>query len=274
MTSTQPWHHRWQHVDDTTDPSWYIRFLDASRRGTLAQIESDPAAYYAFLEPAAGLRVLDVGPGTGALLAPLVTLLQPGGRIVGVDVSATMVREANRRAMELHAPMEFHEGDVHQLDFGDATFDRAMANQVFVHLENPARALREMVRVTRPGGLVAIWEADWETLIIDAPDRSVTRRIANFFCDSMPQGWIGRALPRLLREAGLTDVRVQPETLILPGPVWLDVDYGFGRIPEFAERAGAITAIERETWQRAVERRSSEGGLFVAFNGFRVVGRK
>ncbi len=241
MTEMQPWHHRWQRVDDTADPSWYIRFLDASRRATVAQIEADLTAYYAFLQPAPGLRVLDVGSGTGALLAPLAPLLQPDGVIVGIDVSAAMVEEAKRRAAQLGAAMTFQQGDVLHLDFSDASFDRAMTTQVLVHVDAPSQAASEMARVTRPGGLVAIWEADWETLAIDGPDRAVTRRIANFLCDSLPQGWIGRMLPRLLREAGVTDIRVYPETVLFPGAVWLDADYGFGRLPEFAERAGAIS---------------------------------
>ena len=273
MTETQPWHHRWQRVDETADPSWYIRFLDASRRGTLAQMQADPAAYYSFLRPAPGQCVLDIGSGTGALLAPLAPLLQPGGSIVGIDISAVMVREANRRAEELHLPIEFREGDAQRLDFPDACFDRTTANQVFVHLDDPRRALCEMVRVTRSGGLVAVWEGDWETLVIDASDRSVTRRIVNFFCDNVPQGWIGRRLPRLFAEAGLADVQVQPETIILPGPAWLDQQYGFGRLPEFAERAGVITAAERQAWQTEVESRS-QTELFVAFTGFRGIGRR
>jgi SAM-dependent methyltransferase len=274
VTETQPWHHRWQRVDETDDPSWYVRFLDASRRGTLAQIQANPGAYYAFLEPAPGLRILDVGSGTGSLLAPLAPLLQPGGSIIGIDVSTVMVREANRRAAELQLPVEFQQGDAQQLRFADASFDRAIANQLLVHLDAPERAVSEMVRVTRPRGLVAIWEGDWETLVVDAQDRGVTRQIMNFFCDSMPQGWIGRTLPRLLADAGLVDVRVQPETLILPDAVWLDPDYGFGRISEFAERAGAITAADREVWQAHLERRSRDSGLFVAFTGFRAVGRR
>jgi hypothetical protein len=56
--------------------------------------------------------------------------------------------------------------------------------------------------------------------------------------------------------------------------VWLDPQYGFGRIAEFAERAGAISAAERDAWQAGVEERSRESGLFVAFTGFRVVGRR
>jgi SAM-dependent methyltransferase len=274
VSDTEPWHHRWQHVDDTADPSWYVRFLDASRRGTLAQIAADPAGYFSYLEPRPGLSVLDVGSGTGALLFPLVPLIEPGGSILGVDASAVMVDVANRRAAELEAPVRFERGDAEQLGFPDASFDRATATQLLLHLADPHRALRELARVTRPGGLVAVWEPDWETLVIDAADRAVTRRIANFFCDSMPHGWSGRTLWRLFADVGLTSVQVQPETLTLPGPVFLDGAHGFGRMPELTERAGAISAGEREAWQADVERRSRQGGLFVAFTAFRAVGRR
>lgn len=166
------------------------------------------------------------------------------------------------------------QGDAERLGFPDASFDRATATQLLLHLNDPTLAVREMARVTRPGGLVAVWEPDWETLVVDAADRAVTRRIANFFCDSIPHGWIGRTLSRLFGDVGLTDVQVQPETLVLPGPVFLDGAHGFGRMPEFAERAGAISAVEREVWQADVERRSRQGGLFVAFTAFRAVGRR
>jgi ubiquinone/menaquinone biosynthesis C-methylase UbiE len=274
LTETQPWHHRWQNIDQTADPGWYIRFLDATRRGTIAQIQANAAEYYSFLAPAPGLRLLDVGSGTGTLLAPLAPLLLPGGSIIGIDLSAVMVEEASRRSREQGLPIQFQVGDVAHLEFPDASFDRATANQVFVHLDDPGRALREMVRVTRPDGLVAIWEADWETMMLDAGDHRVTRRIMNFLCDNLPQGWIGRMLPRLFAAAGLTDIHVQPETVILPGPVWNDQQYGFGLLPEFAEAAGIITSAERLDWQVNVEGRIRDGGPFVAFTAFRVVGRR
>lgn len=274
MEKPQPWHHRWQAVDATADPTWYVRFLDASRRGTMAQIAADPAAYFAFLAPGAGQRILDVGTGTGALATALAPLIAPGGRVVGVDASAVMVAEAQRRAAAQRLPVDFQHGDAARLAFPDGAFDRAMANQVLLHLDDPGRAVREMARVVKPGGLVAVWEGDWETLVIDAGERDVTRRLANFFCDSLPQGWIGRALPRLFAEAGLVDIQTAPETLILPGGAWLDAAYGFGQLPAQAERAGRISAAERHAWQDDAEARQRQGGLFVAFTGFRAIGRR
>ncbi len=110
--------------------------------------------------------------------------------------------------------------------------------------------------------------------MLDSADHQVTRKILNFFCDNLPQGWIGRMLPRLFAEAGLSEIRVQPETVLLPGPAWVDQQYGFGRLPEFAEAAGIITPTERMKWQSDAEQRARGEGLFVAFTAFRVVGRK
>jgi hypothetical protein len=56
--------------------------------------------------------------------------------------------------------------------------------------------------------------------------------------------------------------------------VWNDQQYGFGLLPEFAEAAGIITSAERLDWQVNVEGRIRDGGPFVAFTAFRVVGRR
>ena len=76
-----------------------------------------------------------------------------------------------------------------------------------------------MVRVTRPGGLVLVYEVDFETLVIDAPDRALARKIMNTGTDGFRNGWLGRQIPALFQEAGLLDVCVHPETLRLTHPL-------------------------------------------------------
>ena len=71
-----------------------------------------------------------------------------------------------------------------------------------------------MARVLRPNGRLVVFEPDTGGLLIDAPDKEVTRRIINFRGDVVRNGWIGRQLPRLMKHAGFLDV----EVTVLPSP--------------------------------------------------------
>ena len=101
--------------------------------------------------------VLDVGCGTGALASAIAERV-PSARITGVDRSSDYVREARARASGRQD--EFVVGDAQVLDFADASFDKCVSMLVMNFVPDPAKALREMIRVTRSGGLVAaaVWD--------------------------------------------------------------------------------------------------------------------
>lgn len=104
-----------------------------------------------------GDAVLDVGSGTGSLAAAAADAA-PASRIVGIDPSAPFVAFAQaRQAGEL---VRFEVGDARQLRFAPGSFDRALSLLTFNFVPDPARALDEMIRVTRPGGTVAaaVWD--------------------------------------------------------------------------------------------------------------------
>jgi ubiquinone/menaquinone biosynthesis C-methylase UbiE len=81
---------------------------------------------------------------------------------------------------------------------------------VLEHLPDAGRALTEMVRVTRPRGRIVVFDIDWDTLIIDHPDRETTRTIVRSYSDSIRNGWIGRQLPRLFKEQHLEVLFTDP----------------------------------------------------------------
>lgn len=166
-------------VDRATDPGACIHYLDAA--GEQERVQAFKQRSFALLEAKAGAHLLDVGCGTGDDVRTLAQIVGSTGRVVGVDTSETMVSEARKRAEGLNLPVEYYVGDAQQLDFPANTFDGCRAERVLQHVAHPRQALAEMVRVARPGGRIVVLDPDFETLIIDAEDRALTRKLLNFF---------------------------------------------------------------------------------------------
>lgn len=117
-----------------------------------------PAAYEAFLERAIVNRsvskVLDCGIGTGALSQALTKLTRHPFSLSAVDVSEKMLEKARDRLDGSHAQMTAFHADAKELPFEDNTFDLVMTAHMLEHIDEPTSALREMVRVLKPGGQV------------------------------------------------------------------------------------------------------------------------
>ena len=99
------------------------------------------------------LTLLDVGAGTGFLSVMAAKL---GHRVTGLDLTPAMLDRARRRAGEADLDIAWHQGDAQALPFPDAVFDGVISRHVLWTMPDPAQALREWIRVTRPGGRV-IW---------------------------------------------------------------------------------------------------------------------
>ncbi len=120
----------------------------------------------AYLLPAlsTGARVLDVGCGPGSISLDFARHVAPG-QVIGLERSQTAVAAAQRAAQVAGvANAGFVVGDVYALEFEDASFDVVHAHQVLQHLSDPPAALREMRRVCRPGGLIAVRDADYSAM--------------------------------------------------------------------------------------------------------------
>jgi ubiquinone/menaquinone biosynthesis C-methylase UbiE len=108
-----------------------------------------------------GLSLLDVGSGPGTITTDFARLLAPG-EVTGLDRAPEVVAQATARAAEQHlSNLSFQTGNIYDLDFPDNEFDVVHAHQVLQHLTDPVEALREMRRVAKPGGIVAVREADF-----------------------------------------------------------------------------------------------------------------
>jgi ubiquinone/menaquinone biosynthesis C-methylase UbiE len=249
-----------------------VRHLDR-----FAQLNTERKQHvYTLLHVSEGHRVLDVGCGVGADTLPLARLVGPTGHISGVDVDQASIDEANQRAAAAGVRdwVEHKVGDASALPFADNSFDACHSERVFMHLPNPAQAFAQMVRVTKPGGWIAVIDPDGATFSIDTPEADIERRIVPFWVTKHNNGYAGRQLYRYFKDHGLVEVMVE----ITAGP-YHDFDmfaylFKLDDIQARALRAGAVTRVEVERFRSSLEQAAAIGAFFATGNNITVVGRK
>jgi len=105
-------------------------------------------------------NIADFGCGYGYLGAKLMPMLPEGSSYTGIDKSASLLREAKQLYSNLPYPHRFIESEIYHVPIEDDSFDVTVSHAVLMHLERPADALNEMVRVTCDGGIVITCDAN------------------------------------------------------------------------------------------------------------------
>lgn len=158
-----------------------------------------------------GMHVLDVGCGPGTITIGLAGAVGPTGCVVGIDRQSSQVDLARRAARAAGSGnARFLLGSVYEIPLADDAVDVVVAHALFEHLADPARALVELRRVVRGGGLVALTSSDWSGARLDPWDRHVDLALRAYLRLRRRAGGDpdrGRRLEVLARDAGLADVR-------------------------------------------------------------------
>jgi ubiquinone/menaquinone biosynthesis C-methylase UbiE len=228
-----------------------------------------------FVPVRAGARVLEIGCGTGVVLRDLMALVGTRGEVTGLDPSHTMLERA--RALARGAPggrLRLRRGDGNDLPFAAGRFDVALAITVILHVADPLRVVKELVRVTRAGGRVGLQDQDFGLVGAAHPDRALTDRILDGVAARIyEEPYSGRRLPALLREAGLEDVRLladvyQDTTLTAFSRAFLE------RRAENAVRFGIADPPTVERWLDGFNEYLARGAFVLTMNYFGAVGVK
>jgi len=149
--------------------------------------------------------ILEVGCGTGDVLDEACRRAgTEHAKGVGIDLSNHLVSHAENRFPNY----VFQTADGRKLPFDGPTFDLVFIATVLVHTDAPEEVLNEAVRVTKPGGMIAVLDQDFETATLYPGQKDLTRRVLNAANDFWANGWIGRKLPSLFHRAGLRDIDV------------------------------------------------------------------
>jgi 2-polyprenyl-3-methyl-5-hydroxy-6-metoxy-1,4-benzoquinol methylase len=158
-----------------------------------------------------GEKILDAGCGPGTYG---IMLAQAGNEVVGIEISAVGAQVANQRARQKGVNFTARVGDLEDLQFDDNTFDVCFCGWVLHHFPNIKRAVSELVRVLKPGGIIALAEPNESNLAI---------RFSRFIEDLPPirkwvlkEGWDtpNRTINKhtvyvqMLAQNGITDIKV------------------------------------------------------------------
>jgi len=212
-------------------------------------------------------EVLDVGCGIG--VGPAYIAKRHGCRVVGVDISEKMIEWSRRRAREerVEDKVEFRTANVLELPFEADRFDVVLCESVLAFVEDKRRAIRECVRVTKPGGYVGLNETFW---IKEAPLELVARAQASL---SLGTDILTAATWQALwEESGLRDrvVRIHqidPRTEVKDRIQWVSWRWAvraWGRLLRLYVTNPAVRQSIREMFDAPLEVIQQMGyGLFV-----------
>jgi len=261
-------------IDRQRQPHGYVEHLEA--RGRTPAQRRLRRRFLRFARIAPGQRVLEIGSGTGIITRDAAARLGARGVVIGVDPSRVMTQAARRlaRAGGFGPRLVHAVGDGARLRFAANSFDRVFAVTVLLHVENSTAVLREMIRVARPGGLVAVQDQDFGSLTLDHPDRALTARIMDGVVGRMyPDPFSGRTMFGRLVRLGLRRVRlavdVFQDTKLEPYTHAM-----LRRRAENAMRLGLASPRAAATWISHVERLAAVGQFAFTLNYYAARGVK
>jgi ubiquinone/menaquinone biosynthesis C-methylase UbiE len=213
---------------------------------------------YALLGLMPGASVIDIGCGPGISTPDLARIVGPFGTVCGIDHDPDMVREADAaaRLAGVSAWTTHRQGDAAELPFAPARFDAVFSDRVLQHLspEKAAACVAEAARVTRPGGAVVIVDSDWGSFSVDSIEPDVERCLQSLHRARFHNPFSGRTLGRLMTQAGLSFVGVEPVAIPLTAAQAANL---LGPTEREATQHGALDEGEWERWRDAVAAWSS-----------------
>lgn len=249
----------WSHVtvlqfDDETsrrlELAYSLPFMVERRRRALARLRLHP-----------GESALDIGCGPGFTTADIWQEVMPSGRVVGVDISESMIALARRR----NPSAEIKMADATKLPEPDGSFDAALAVQVYEYLPDLAAALADLHRVLRPGGRAVIVDTDWSSVSWHSSDPQRMQRVLGVWASHLADPVVPRTLRSKSQEAGFEVA--EPDVIHVTDFTYDADSYAsfIGTlIRDYVADRGGVTAQEAEEWRQDLKSLSERGEHFLA----------
>lgn len=183
-----------------------------TRKASHFMAQRTAVSHAAFLMPYLrdSAHLLDCGCGPGSISCDFARILS-SGHVTGIDREESQIELALLCASEQQLTnVTFKVGSIYELPFPDSSFDVVFAHAIFEHISSPDKALVEILRVLEPGGIAAIRSPDWGGFIVGPEVPGLQAAIKSYADLQTTNGgdiYVGRKLPRLLRDAGFDLLR-------------------------------------------------------------------
>lgn len=238
-------------VDLSTEPAALSLYLE--RVQAVPAVRAAKQESFRLAGVRTGSHVLDVGCGSGHDALAMADIVGPAGSVLGIDKSEILVAQATNAAPPQMGWLHFKCADATALPLPNASFDICRADRTVQHLAGADVALRELARVTRPGGVVIVSEMfNVLELAVDERRDIAERVLAGLWLEQ--RGWVGLLLPPLFAGAGLENVEVHRHRERLTSFEDVALLLVLSRLCRSAVEEGRTTAAEAERWLANVER--------------------
>jgi ubiquinone/menaquinone biosynthesis C-methylase UbiE len=255
--------------------SYTIDERNPERQQLLAAILNPPTRQVlARLPELPNARCLDLGCGQGNTTRCLADVLEPAA-CIGLEYDADLVEYANTRP-DNPPSVRFQRGDATQLTFADASFDIVFCRYLLIHMADPVRVVREMMRVLRPGGYAVAFEGDF-SIELSYPACDALASINKVWHGLFQNPLAGRKLVHYFREVGATEIQAG---------ALMQLEHGASTVKRLyrltaeatgptAEAKGVLTAHEvREMIAGLVRLEDDPSSVFVKFPDMWVIARR
>jgi SAM-dependent methyltransferase len=269
----------WDAVDASATPGRYAGCLRGYDADPAVRAHKSGCLNLLSIEP--GALIVEVGSGLGQDARAMAERAGPTGLVVAVERSRTLIGAARSAPSDAAPPVVYVQGDALALPLPDRRADGCWVERTLQHVADPVQALRELIRVARPGARIVATEPDWDTLMLetgaagsaaDADEAVVSHAIAAHVRDGIRNPRIGAQLQALFAELGAPPIEMLRLEIVVTAPAVAEALLSMTRCANELLAAGEISADQAAGWNRALHEAGATRRFSLSVSCYSVVG--